>query len=110
MRNKNVNVGLFVVGGLVLFGAGLFLIGDRRQTFGEHVEYYSEFRNLAGLSKGATVRVGGMDAGEVLAINIPDSPPLRFRVRWRITAKLRELVRHDSVASVDTEGIVGGTY
>jgi len=66
MPNKHVSVGLFVIGGLVLFGAGLFLIGDRRQTFGQYVEYYSEFRNMAGLSNGAKVRVGGMDAGEVL--------------------------------------------
>ena len=75
MGNKNVSVGLFVIGGLLLLGAGLFLIGDRRQTFGQHVEYYSEFGNLAGLSSGAKVRVGGMDAGEVLGIVVPDSPP-----------------------------------
>ena len=49
MQNKNTSVGLFVVGGLLLFGAGMFLIGDRRQAFGQRIEYYSEFRNLAGL-------------------------------------------------------------
>jgi phospholipid/cholesterol/gamma-HCH transport system substrate-binding protein len=110
MRNKNVSVGIFVLGGLLLFGIGLFLIGDRRQTFGQHVEYYSEFGNLAGLSNGAKVRVGGMDAGEVIGIIAPDSPPSRFRVRWRISARLRGLVRTDSVVTVDTEGVVGGTY
>ena len=48
MKNRNVSVGLFVAGGLLLFGAGMFLIGDRRQAFGRHMEYYSEFVNLAG--------------------------------------------------------------
>src|SRR5215471_3341880 len=110
MRNKNVTVGLFVVGGLLLFGAGLFLIGDRRQAFGNHIEYYSEFQNVAGLANGATVRVGGMNAGEVLHIEVPDSPPSRFRVRWRIDARLRGLIRGDSVATIETEGVVGGTY
>src|ERR1051325_4565559 len=110
MRNKNVSVGLFVIVGLLLFGAGLFLIGDRRQAFGQHVEYYSEFANLAGLSNGAKVRVGGMDAGEVLGITVPDSPPSRFRARWRINERVSGLVRTDSVASVDTEGVVGGTF
>jgi phospholipid/cholesterol/gamma-HCH transport system substrate-binding protein len=86
------------------------LIGDRRQAFGNHVEYYSEFQNLAGLANGATVRVGGMSAGEVLHIEVPDSPPSRFRVRWRIDARLRGLVRGDSVATIETEGVVGGTY
>jgi phospholipid/cholesterol/gamma-HCH transport system substrate-binding protein len=88
----------------------LFLIGDRRQAFGEHMEYYSEFVNLAGLSNGAKVRVGGMDAGEVLAIGIPDTPSSRFRVKWRIGAKLGGLVRADSIVTIDTEGVVGGTY
>src|SRR5260370_12613944 len=110
MLNKNVSVGVFVVGGLLLFGLGMFLIGDRRQAFGQRIEYYSEFRNLAGLSNGAKVRVGGMDAGEVIGIIVPDSPPSRFRVRWRISARLRGLVRTDSVVTVDTEGVVGGTY
>lgn len=110
MRNRTVSVGIFVVCGFVLFGTGLFLIGDRRKAFGQHVEYYSEFVNVAGLSNGAKVRVGGMDAGEVLAIGVPGSPSSRFRVRWRIDAKLRGLVRTDSLATVDTEGVVGGTY
>jgi phospholipid/cholesterol/gamma-HCH transport system substrate-binding protein len=110
MKNRNASVGLFVAGGLLLFGAGMFLIGDRRQAFGRHIEYYSEFVNLAGLSNGAEVRVGGMDAGEVLAIAVPDSPSSRFRVRWRIREKLRGLVRTDSMVSIETEGVVGSTY
>src|SRR5215472_7530951 len=110
MQNKNVSVGLFVVGGLLLFGAGMFLIGDRRQAFGQHVEYYSEFVNLAGLTNGAKVRVGGMDAGEVMAIGVPNSPSSGFRVKWRIGLNLRGLVRTDSVVTIETEGVVGGTY
>src|SRR5690349_17544529 len=110
MKNRNVSVGIFVAAGLLLFGAGMFLIGDRRQAFGSHMEYYSEFINLAGLPNGAKVRVGGMDAGEVLAIDVPDSPSSRFRVRWRIGEKLGGLVRTDSMVTIETEGIVGGTY
>lgn len=110
MQNRNVSVGLFVAGGLLLFGAGMFLIGDRRQAFGKHMEYYSEFEDLAGLSNGGKVRVGGMDAGEVLAIRVPDSPSSRFRVRWRVSADLRALVRADSLVTIETEGVVGGTF
>ena len=110
MWKNNITVGVFVAGGLLLFGAGLFLIGDRRQAFGEHVEYYSEFQNLAGLANGAMVRVGGMDGGEVLSISVPDSPASRFRVRWKIGSKLRGLVRSDSVTTIETEGVVGGTF
>ena len=110
MKISNVSIGLFVIGGLLLFGIGMFVIGDRHQAFARHSEYYSEFVNLAGLAKGAKVRVAGMDAGQVMAIEVPDSPSARFRVKWRIDSKLRGLVRGDSVATIGTEGIVGGTY
>src|ERR1700681_62508 len=85
-------------------------IGDRHQAFARHTEHNSELVNIAGLANGAKDRVGGMDAGQVLAITVPDSPSSRFRVKWRIDAKLRGLVRTDSVVTIGTEGIVGGTY
>jgi phospholipid/cholesterol/gamma-HCH transport system substrate-binding protein len=107
---RKASIGIFVIGGLALFGIGMFLIGDRHQVFTRHIEYYSEFANLIGLTEGAKVRVGGMDAGQVIAIEVPDSPPSRFRVKWRIDAKLGGLVRTDSIATIGTEGVVGGTY
>ena len=110
MKTRNARIGLLVIGGLLLFGVGMFLIGDRHQAFAHHTDYYSEFLNLGGLTNGAKVRVAGMDAGRVLAIVVPNSPSSRFRVKWRIDSKLRGLVRSDSVATIGTEGIVGGTY
>src|SRR5882724_9744043 len=110
MENKKVNIGLFVLGGLALFAVGMFIIGDQHQVFARHIEYYSDFVNLAGLPNAAKVRVGGMDAGQVLAIDVPDSPSSRFRVKWRIDAKFRGVVRADSVATIGTEGVVGGAF
>jgi phospholipid/cholesterol/gamma-HCH transport system substrate-binding protein len=110
METRNASIGLFVIAGLVLFGLGMFLIGDRHEAFAHHREYYSEFVNLAGLTKGAKVRVAGMDAGEVVAIGVPDSPSSRFRIKFRIDNKLAGLVRVDSVAVIGTEGVVGDTF
>ena len=54
--------------------------------------------------------MSGLDAGELLTIDVPDSPAARFRLRFRIDARLRALVRSDSVATIGREGVVGGTY
>ena len=62
------------------------------------------------MTKGAKVRVSGLDAGEVLTIEVPDSPDARFRLRFRIDAQLGALVRSDSVVTIGREGVVGGTY
>jgi phospholipid/cholesterol/gamma-HCH transport system substrate-binding protein len=110
VKTHNGRIGFFVIAGLFLFGLGTFLIGDRRQAFARHREYYSEFKNLAGLAKGAKVQVGGMDGGEVVSVGVPSSPNSRFRVKWRIDAKLAGLVRANSVATIGTEGVVGDTY
>jgi phospholipid/cholesterol/gamma-HCH transport system substrate-binding protein len=110
MSIKKESVGLFVIGGLILLGIGMFLIGDRHQLFARHTMYYTEFANLSGVTKGAKVRVSGLDAGEVLTIEVPDSPAARFRLRFRIDTRLQALVRSDSVVTIAREGVVGGTY
>ncbi len=75
-----------------------------------HIELYTEFANLSGIAQGAKVQVAGMDAGQVIGVEIPDSPPAKFRVKIRITEKLRGLVRTDSVVTIGTEGVVGNRF
>ena len=74
-----IGVGVFVVGGLVIFALGLFMIGDRRFLFDDLFMVNAEFAQVAGLRDGAAVRVNGLEAGEVLDIAIPPSPAGRFR-------------------------------
>jgi phospholipid/cholesterol/gamma-HCH transport system substrate-binding protein len=103
-------VGIFIVAGLSLFALGIFLVGNRHEAFSRHVVLYSEFADLDGLTKGSKVRVGGLDAGEVTRIDVPDSPSFRFRVQMRISEQLHGLVRTDSVVTIDTEGVVGEIF
>ncbi len=110
MGNRNFIVGLFVVAGLALFTVGLFMIGNRHEAFAQHMDFYAEFSDLSGLTKGSKVQVAGMNAGQVLEIGIPDSPSARFRVKFRIEERLHGLVRTDSFATIGVEGIVGDTF
>jgi len=105
-----VAVGAFVIAGVLLFGAGLFLIGDRRMLFNRSFDVYAEFANVAGLEEGAKVRVAGIDAGEVDTIHVPPNPSARFRVEIRIREDLHQLIRVDSVASIQTDGLVGNKF
>jgi phospholipid/cholesterol/gamma-HCH transport system substrate-binding protein len=107
---KSVIVGLFVLAGLALFTAGLFMIGNRHEAFSKHFVVYTDFKNLSGLAKGSKVQVAGMDAGRIDAIQIPDSPAASFRLKIQLNETFRGLVRVDSVATVVTEGVVGDTF
>jgi phospholipid/cholesterol/gamma-HCH transport system substrate-binding protein len=107
---KVVGAGAFVIVGALLFTAALFMIGERRMLFEDRFEVYTEFAKLGQLETGAIVRVAGMNAGEVTDIQVPTSPAGRFRVQMRVRDDLHPLVRTDSIASAQTEGLVGGIY
>ena len=109
-KNRLAAVGAFVIGSIVLFAVGLFLIGDRRMIFAETFEVYAEFDQVAGLQNGAKVRVAGLDAGEVEAIHLPSSPSGRFRIRLRVRQDMHALLRLDSVASIQNDGLVGNKF
>jgi phospholipid/cholesterol/gamma-HCH transport system substrate-binding protein len=103
-------VGVFVVGGLLLFTVGLFMIGDRQMAFAKKFRIYTEFKKITGLQPGAIIRVSGAKAGAIKQIDPPNTPGGKFRVQLEITEDLHQLVRMDSVASIETEGLVGGSY
>ena len=109
-KERLAAVGAFVIGGVLLFAAGLFLIGDRRMLFSDTFQVYAEFKQLAALDTGAKVRVAGVDAGEVEEIRVPTGPSGRFRVRMRVRSDLRPLIRVDSVASIQNDGLVGNKF
>jgi phospholipid/cholesterol/gamma-HCH transport system substrate-binding protein len=103
-------IGLFLTLGIGLFTAILFLIGNRHDIFGKHVEFYAEFSDIGGLPRGAQVRVSGIEAGEVKGIEIPSSPASKFRLKLQVRTNARGLVRTDSLVSIETEGVVGDKY
>ena len=109
-RMRGALVGAFVLVGLVVFGGGLFLIGDRRLLFADQFELSATFGKVTGLQVGTNVRLAGLDAGEVLEIRLPSRPSDKFLVRMRLREDLRQLVRADSTCAVQTDGIVGSAF
>ena len=64
-------VGVFVLGGLLLFSVGLFMIGDRQMLFAKKFTVYTEFKKITGLQPGryraGVRRQGGIDHGDPAA-------------------------------------------
>lgn len=108
--SRLVGIGVFVLGGIALFVTGLFLIGQRQLAFTPKFTVYAEFAKLSGLEVGDNVQVSGMQAGQVQAIGLPAVPGQKFRVALEIRSDLHPLVRTDSVATIDTQGLIGSTY
>ncbi|OFW22441.1 MAG: hypothetical protein A3H27_13875 [Acidobacteria bacterium RIFCSPLOWO2_02_FULL_59_13] len=103
-------VGAFLAGGFLLFAVGLFWIGDRRQMFTRSITLYAEYRNVSGLQNGSVVHVGGIGAGEVLEIEVPPGPEVKFRVRFRVAERFQPILRLDSVATIQNQGLMGSRF
>ena len=110
MKINYVAIGTFVVVAIVLFGFGLFLIGDRHKAFSHHVDFYTELANVNGLAPGSKVRVDGYDAGQLETLQIPDRPSAKFRLKLHVDDKLHKLIRTDSLVSVESDGLVGDKF
>ncbi len=110
MNKQNLWVGIFITAAIALFGAGLFLIGNQHKAFSDRSTFYTEFANVEGIAKGAKVRVGGLDAGQLTDIQIPSTPSHDFRLKMQVDDRLRGLIRDDSLVTIETQGIVGDEF
>jgi phospholipid/cholesterol/gamma-HCH transport system substrate-binding protein len=108
--SKAVKVGILVSIGVVLFALGLFLIGSSKQLFSHHYAVYVEFNDVDTIQGGATVRVSGMNAGTVDTVALPATPSGKFRLKLTVDDKFKNIVREDSVATIETQGMVGNEF
>ena len=110
MKPYRAAVAAFVILGTLLFGVGLFLIGDHHKAFSHQMDLYTELANVNGLIPGSHVRVSGYEAGQISHIQIPNQPSGRFRLTLHIDDKLKPLLRADSQVTVETDGLVGDKF
>ena len=106
----SILVGAFLIGGVVLFGVGLFMIGSQNNLFSHTFEAYAYFSKMNGLTSGAQVQVFGFNAGSVSRVEIPKSSGSKFRLTLKIDQKFRPLVHDTSVASIQSQGMVGDEF
>ena len=103
-------VGIFIVLTLAILAAGVFLIGSRQFLFSSTYILKTSFKNVAGLNNGAEVRVGGIHKGTVKQIQLPAQPGGEMTVVMGMEQSTRKVIRKDSVASIQTEGLLGNKY
>ncbi len=110
MKTNLAVLGAFVLLGVLLITATLFMIGDRHQAFQRHEELYVELATITGIVPGSKVRANGLDAGQVIRIDLPPRPSSKFRLKLKVDEKLRSIIREDSVVSVESDGLVGDKF
>jgi phospholipid/cholesterol/gamma-HCH transport system substrate-binding protein len=108
--SRAFRLGLFIVAALLVFGAGVFLIGENKMLFRSTYRLNAGFKTVAGLAGGAEVRVAGIQKGTVRRIDLPQSPEQQARIEMDLDSETRKVIRKDSVAAIHTEGLMGDEY
>ncbi len=107
---KMARLGLFLVASLGILLAGVFIIGSQRRLFTRSYRLQARFASVSGLLTGAEVRIGGVRKGTVDVIQLPGSPTGQVVVTMSLDRATSSLVKTDSLAAIETEGLLGNKY
>ena len=108
--SRVARLGAFIVVALAILVAGVFLIGNKEYLFSSTYRVKAQFDNVVGLADGADVRVGGVHSGTVHSIELPHSAGGKVTVAMDLDRSTHEIIKQNSVASIETEGLLGNQY
>ena len=108
--SRAARLGAFIVASLAILSAGVFIIGSKQYLFSSTYQLKAQFDNVVGLDAGGDVRVGGVHGGTVRDIVLPHRPGEKVTVIMDLAKSTHEIIKQDSVASIETEGLLGNQY
>jgi phospholipid/cholesterol/gamma-HCH transport system substrate-binding protein len=106
-RGRMLRVGVFVLLGLGVFLGMVYALGARARLFEPRFTISAEFTEVGGLVEGATVRLAGVQIGRVSGVTLPAQPGGKVRVDMSIARRFGDRVRKDSMARIETQGLLG---
>jgi phospholipid/cholesterol/gamma-HCH transport system substrate-binding protein len=110
-RGQAIRVGVFLAVALGLFMTGLMLIGEGENWLERKVRYAIHFPRTTGLMVGAPVALVGVNVGSVVDIDFPSDPAMDFiRVVIEVKRTVADRIREDSLAAIQTQGVLGDKY
>jgi phospholipid/cholesterol/gamma-HCH transport system substrate-binding protein len=108
--SRAARVGAFIVVALAILVSGIFIIGGKLYLFRSTYRLSAQFGSVVGLDSGADVRVGGVHSGSVRSVELPNKPTDKITVWMDLDQSTRNIVKQDSTASIETEGLLGNEY
>ena len=108
--SRAARLGAFIVATLAILVAAIFIIGGKQYLFSSTYQLKAQFDNVVGLDAGGDVRVGGVHVGTVHAIVLPHKPSEKVTIVMDLGKSTHQIVKQDSVATIETEGLLGNQY
>ena len=110
-KSHSLRVGILMVVGIAILALAIFSIGGGLRWLGGTEELKARFQRVNGLQVGAPVYLSGVNVGSVASIQFPDDRRANYVVvRLRIEANAVHRVRTDSVAKIESLGLLGDKF
>ena len=103
--SQKINLGLFVIIGLLIFILAVYFIGDKQKMFGKTNHLETVFNNVNGLQLGNSVRYSGISVGTVRGIEMVNDTTIR--VDMIIDKSIFSYIKKDAIATIGSDGLVG---
>lgn len=102
-------LGLVILLALGLAGYGIARIADKQGLWADTVEVSAGFPEAHDITPGTPVRLRGVDAGQVVAVEYPadDRPGAEVTVRMKLQAKFADRLYADATAHIQASGLLG---
>jgi phospholipid/cholesterol/gamma-HCH transport system substrate-binding protein len=108
--SRAARLGVFFIAALIILASGIFIIGGKQYLFSSTYRLNTQFSSVVGLDSGADVRVGGVHSGSVRSVELPSKPTDRITVWMDLNRSTRNIIKQDSIATIETEGLLGNEY
>jgi phospholipid/cholesterol/gamma-HCH transport system substrate-binding protein len=108
--SRAARLGVFIIATLLILAAGIFVIGSKQYLFSDTYRLKAQFATVVGLDAGAEVRIAGVHTGTVREIDLPSKPTDKVTVLMDLQDSTHAIVKKDSVATIETEGLLGNEY
>ena len=100
-----IRLGLFIMGGLLLFIVAVFIIGRQKNLFNPVFNLTSTFYNVSGLQVGNNVRFSGINVGTVDDIQIINDSTVK--VDMIVRQEIKQFIKSDCEVAIGSEGLIG---
>ena len=102
---QKIQLGLFVIIGLLLFVLAVYFIGDKQKMFGKTNHLTCVFNNVNGLQLGNNVRYSGVNVGTVRSIEMISDTVIK--VDMIIDKSIFSYIKKNAIAIIGSDGLVG---
>jgi len=100
-----IRLGFFILLGLLIFVAAIFVIGKQKNMFDPVFRVRATFYNVSGLQVGNNVRFSGINVGTVDRIRIINDSTVS--VEMLLLTSIKKFIKADAEVSISSEGIIG---